>query len=300
MSFKVVTDKDEDILFIFTANLIMDQGSNHIGFYERFIRFLYGLLKKVRLHKGLFILCLFIGAAPYTLLFINNLNTFEATFTVSYEELVRKIYGDRLIKLNTLINQHKFAKVSSLLGVNKNIASSIISVKATNILGEELSKDLNTDRIPFIVTFKVKDSSYVPAIQNGIAAFLETGNDYMLGRKIIKVKEIAAEIGYIDQQIAMIDTLKRKYNNSSLLDAKEGSSGFGSIYEFSYDLYKKKSELRKKQQMPDNIQIVDDAIVSDPSKKSIFFILILGGATGLILFFLIAGIVLPVFRYKEN
>ncbi|MBW7912780.1 MAG: hypothetical protein H3C54_03555 [Taibaiella sp.] len=226
-------------------------------------------------------------------------NTYTASFTVMYEELVRKVYGDRLNKLNLLIEENN-SKAQALLGLSKKQINSLKQIEATNILGEPLSKDLNVDKIPFIVNVYVSDTSYVRDIQEGIVNYLENANQYLINKRRLKIKEIDDEISFINRELKMMDSLKRLYHvGITATSATSGSSSEGSLYSLSYELYKKKQELLKKKEMPMNLYVIDDAIVPTKSNRSYVLMAAAGLITGFILYILLAYIVLPVLRYKK-
>lgn len=232
---------------------------------------------------------------------LSQKNYYKSSFTVSYDDLVRKIYGDRLEKINILVSHHNYDKVSQLLGLPLSTSKTLVKIKGTNILGQDLSEDMNTDRIPFIVTITASDSSKIPAIQSGIVNFLEEGNNYMAEKKGIKNKEVLEEIEFIDKQMRMMDSLKKKYNENSfsISEMKNTNSSASTIYQFSYELYKRRQELARKKSMPSNVQVLDDAIAPKPVQKSTVTIFILGLFIGTCLYIFMKYIVIPVIRGRR-
>lgn len=271
--------------------------------YTRFIIVAHGFLFGVRKHIALFILSMLIGVAPFVVYYAMTQGTYKASFTVVYDDLVRKIYGDRLEKLNTLISQDQTKHVATLLNVPQATANSIVKIQGTNILGEDLTKDLNTDKIPFVVKFVVRDKKYIDDVQQGIVNFLESGNDYMVNRKSLRNEEINDELRYIDNQLNLIDSVKRIEYNSTINNPSEAKkdqiTGNGSLFEFSYQLYKKKQELLKKQKAPGTIQVIDDAIVSTNANKPLGLLIVLGVIAGFVVYIILVTLVVPVFTYKE-
>lgn len=269
--------------------------------YNGVIRVSHNFLVSIKRHKLVFLVSILIGLAPAILMYTKDLNGYEASFTVSYDELVRKIYGDRLKKINSLVHQHDYNKVATFLDVDKNVAKSLISVKGTNILGEDLSKDMNTDKIPFIVNIMVKDSSYLRTLQNGIVRFLEYGNDYMVDKNKIKRKEITDELAFIDQQLNIMDSLKRGMTDKSATagNDKEGN-GMAPVFQFSYELYKKRQDLQRKKELVSSLQVVDDAIVSKNTTSSLAIYVAGGLILGFIVYIIVIGFILPVINYKEE
>lgn len=283
-------------------NNTTDFASGAQNFYQTLIKMLHGLIVSLKKNIVLFILCMTIGIVP---LFVKNMkdgNAYRASFTVMFEELTRKIYGDRLSKLNALVQRDEQAKVAMLLDVDKKMAMSIKSIEAKNILGEDLDKDLNTDRIPFIVEFVTKDSSQVLPLQKAIVKFLETGNEYMADRTRIKNLERNEELEFINNQLRVMDSLNRKGNfqtGSLTVSAGKASDQSSQTYDLSYELYKRKQELLRKERMPGTLMVLDDAIVSEEAKHSLLFVLVVGTAIGLFIYTALVAFLIPAFRYKD-
>lgn len=279
-----------------------------VKFYNGLISTLRFCIAHVRTHLLLFILCIFIAtAAIYIKLNGIAQGHYKISFTVSYEELARKVYGDRLEKINTLISNHDYNKVVTYLHVDRTIAKNLLSVTGKNILGEDLTEDMNLEKIPFVITMTLKDTNNVTQLQNGIVNYLETGTPYLVNKKAIKMEEVDNEIAFIDKQLAMMDSLKRMYNNTSFTgnDAPVAAGddkalvSASSVYAFSYNLYKKRQELLRKKAMPNNLQIIDDAIVPEDAKVPLPLVLLVGLISGTVVYAFITGILIPIFR-KES
>lgn len=266
--------------------------------YDKIIAFFHGVYVDMKANIVILLACVIFFTGVLVFSNIKKGSTYTSSFTVVYEELVRKIYGDRIKKLNTLLNSNK-GKAQALLGLDKNTMADIDEISATNILGEDLTKDLNTDRIPFIVYITVSDTSNVAKIQNAILSYLETGNDYLNDKRKLKIAELNNELLFIDNQLNMLDTLKRKYygvaNSSESSDMSEAN-----VYQVSYELYKKKQELLKKIEMPQNLYIIDDALIPTKNNRSYVLITLAGIIAGFIAYLFIVYFVLPVIRYKPK
>ena len=266
--------------------------------HDKIIAFFHGVYVDMKANIVILLACVIFFTGVLVFSNIKKGSTYTSSFTVVYEELVRKIYGDRIKKLNTLLNSNK-GKAQALLGLDKNTMADIEEISATNILGEDLTKDLNTDRIPFIVYITVSDTSNVAKIQNAILSYLETGNDYLNDKRKLKIAELNNELLFIDNQLNMLDTLKRKYygvaNSSESSDMSEAN-----VYQVSYELYKKKQELLKKIEMPQNLYIIDDALIPTKNNRSYVLITLAGIIAGFIAYLFIVYFVLPVIRYKPK
>lgn len=274
------------------------QHNNNTNIYEKLIAFLHRIYSDIISNIVLFIICII---ACILLLYAykgRNGGLYKASFTVIYEESARKVYGDRLEKLDMLINTNP-KKAQSLLGLDNMSMSTLKQVEGTNILGESLSKDLNTDRIPFIINVGISDTHYINKIQNAILLYLETRNSYLIDKRTIKINELKDELAFLDRQLSMMDSLKRKHYYG--VDGVEKPvMAENNLYQISYDLFKKRQELTKKLDMPMNLYVIDDALA--PSKGGVphFTIIVSGIIAGIIVYLFIVYIVLAVLRYKPS
>lgn len=268
--------------------------------YNKLISVLHSFYVDLRKNIIILLLCIVVVSGVFIGMNMKKANTYTASFTVMYEELVRKVYGDRLSKLNLLIEENN-GKARAMLGLSQKQMNSLKQVEATNILGEPLSKDLNVDRIPFIVNIYLSDTSYVKEVQEGILNYLENANEYLISKRKLKIKEIDDEISFINNQLRMMDSLKLHYPvGVSTGTTGTANSSEGTLYSFSYDLYKKKQELLKKKEMPLNLYVIDDAIVPTKSNRSYVLMTAAGFISGFILYLLLAYIVLPVLRFRKD
>lgn len=275
-----------------------ESNQSSVSIYDRLISFLHSFYIDIKRNAFVFFACILLVPAVLVFMNLKKSGVYTASFTVMYEELVRKVYGDRLTKLNTLLEDNK-PKAQALLGISRQAAVTLKSIEGTNILGEDLTKDLNVDRIPFIVCIYLTDTAYVPEIQNGILHYLENGNSYLISKRKLKMQEIDDEISFIDNQLKMMDSLKKKfYIAETGASSSNAASSEGSVYSLSYDLYKKKQELLKKREMPMNLYVIDDAIVPTKGNRPYSIVILAGLFAGFVLYLFIAYIVLPVIRYK--
>lgn len=274
------------------------QQDNKVSIYDTIIRYLNMFYVDTRRNIALLSLCLILPTVAIIAINYSKSNVYRSSFTIVYEELVRKIYGDRIKKLNTLL-QTQPEKAQELLGLDDDAAKSLTQVYATNILGEDLSQDLNIDKIPFVVHININDTGHIHAIQNSIVNFLEEGNSYLATRKELAIQEIENELSFIDKQLSMLDTLKRKYNGTGSNTTGLGEKvAFGSAYEISYELYKKKQELIKKREMPMNLYVIDDVLVPVENNRSYLLMIAIGLTLGFVIYLGLIYLVIPVIRYK--
>lgn len=273
-----------------------DNMSNN-SIYDKVILLLRGFYTDLKKHMAIFFSTVIVITGSLVLLNSIKSNTYKASFTVVYEELVRKVYGDRLHKIDNLLDKNK-EKAYVLLGLDKKVGSTLESIEATNILGEDLSKDLNVDKIPFIVNMYVNDSTHISKLQDAIIYYLENSNKYLIDKRNLKHKEIQSELDFINMQLDLMDSLKRKNNKSTSAMASSSATAAegGTVYQVSYELYKKKQELMKKKEMPLNLYVIDDAIAPVKTSKSYILIVAIGLILSMIVYMGIVYLLLPVIK----
>jgi hypothetical protein len=285
---------------------MVNNNNTPTGIYLKFISVVHSVTTNVRENIGIFIICLLL---PISVLLINYFaggKKYKASFTVAYEDLTRKVYGDRLEKLNILAKREDYKTLKYLLKINDKTAKAVSRIEGTNVLGQPLVDDMNTDKIPFVITLTVTDSSVVRDLEEGILNFLETGNAFLTARKKIREKELANELSFINGQLDMIDSYQKQLqqaiaNNKSASTTQPptSNSSMGSLYEYSYNLYKKRQELIYKQSMPNNLQVIDDTLVPKNAKRSIPELIAIGLIAGILVYTLIIFLILPVARFKK-
>lgn len=265
--------------------------------YRMVIVMLHHFLYDLKKSFGLLLLCILIVIAALFAFNFKQSRVYRSSFTVAYDELIRKVYGDRLDKLNAMIGNGKYTMVSDLLNIDKKLATSIKGVEGKNILGEPLTEDLNTDNIPFVVYLYTADTVGIKTIQDGVVSYLETGNTYMQTLKDYRKKQYADEIVFLDHQLGLLDTAKQ-----SLLDqrvAQEGKSeSLENIYKLSYDLYKRKQELLRKQAIPSTLHVIDEAVIPFSKGHSYIIISVLAIVLGMVLYIPIRYLLIPAIKYR--
>lgn len=273
---------------------------NNKGIYYNIIKLLHFLLSNIKSNIYTFILCMCIGVSPFIINSFSNSKNYKASFTVAYDELFRKIYGDRLGKINSLVQRNEYEKVAYNLRTNIDIVKCLKSVEGKNIIGDDLNKDLNTDNVPFIVNMVVNDSSKITILQDAIVQFLETGNDFLQDRKKVRLKENTEELAFINEQMKIIDSLN-KHGVTKVFEVQQNDKekSAGSLFEFAYQLYKRKQELIRKERMPSSLFVVDDAIVSVKAGIPSVLAVGLGLLSGFVLYIVIALFIVPAVKFKE-
>ncbi|HXS38459.1 MAG TPA: hypothetical protein VN721_17280 [Flavipsychrobacter sp.] len=265
------------------------------------LKIIYTFLRDVKRNILLFIFCVVLVSCVSLYYRYAQPDTYTASFTISYREMVRLVYGNQLYKLNELVQRKDYKRVGQFLGMSEADASDLISLNAKNVLGVNLEKDLDNDRGPFVVTMVVKKASSIYMLQYGILHFLET-NPLTVERRKVRMKEIDDELAFIDRQLAMMDSLKIAFNKHLPTEINEKSdNSISSVYKFSYDLYKKREVLIKEKLIPDNLQVADSVISPQNRKISNQLLAIISVAAILILYSFLVYLIIPAWKkVKES
>lgn len=266
------------------------------GLYRKVIAMLHHFLYDLKRNLGLLLTCIALVVAVLYIYNYKQSGIYRSSFTVAYDELIRKVYGDRLAKLNVLVERGQHKRVADLLSVDEKVTVNIRGIEGVNIIGEQLVNDLNTDTIPFIVNLYMTDTIGVNSVQYGIVSYLESGNKHVEELKEHRKKQIAEELTYVERQLLLLDSTKRSLAEN--IDSKTGSRSLVSIYDLSYGLYKKKQDLQEKLATPSTLHIIDEATISLSKGSSYFKLGIFGLLIGVLLYLMIQYLLKPAISYK--
>lgn len=269
--------------------------------YHKVIYISREILLNLRKNMGLFLVCLLLPCIFFIAKNASKSAVYSGSFTVMHDDLTRKIYGDRIAKINMLLKNRQYSQVSSLLGLKMEQTKKIRDIQGKNILGQDLTEDMNTDKIPFTITIIASDSIGLSDVQDHLIEFLETGTQFLATRQVVKVKEIEEELQFINRQLELIDSLETKLNLTTSLgnELKQDGKGTNSIFESSYELYKKKQELERRRSFPGSLHVVDDIIVPVKAEGHWFVDLIKSILIGVVLYSIIVLFIIPVFRLRD-
>ncbi len=266
------------------------------GLYRKVIAMLHHFLYDLKRNLGLLLTCIVLVIAVLYIYNYKQSGIYRSSFTVAYDELIRKVYGDRLSKLNALLERGQHKKVADLLSIDNNVAATIKGIEGVNIIGEELVNDFNTDTIPFTVNIYMVDTVGVNSVQYGIVSYLEAGSKHLDKLREYRSKQIAKELVYIDRQLSLLDSTKSSLSRNIV--GHIDSTTVGYIYDMSYGLYKRKQNLLEKQAMPATLHIIDEATVSLSEGRSYFKIAVFGFLVGVLLYLVIQYLLKPAISYK--
>lgn len=100
--------------------------------------------------------------------------TFEASMTVSYVHLEKKIYADMIVKLNQSIQSEMIQKMPGFSSLSNEANASLEKVDAINLRGEALTSDLSVDRVPFDLLVEVNNLEYLSSIEQALVEYLDS------------------------------------------------------------------------------------------------------------------------------
>lgn len=146
---------------------------------------------------------------------------YEAGLTCTFNDLHKKTFGEMIVLLNTYIQQGQTAILTEELQVNEEATRSLIFIRASNILGSPLQDDFTTERLPFYIKIGLHQPEYAEAIQDGILRYLQQ-NEYSASRRKVSLENAWNKMNYVNQQMGMLDSIKRAYRYALLQDKLSG------------------------------------------------------------------------------
>ncbi|MFA6261326.1 MAG: hypothetical protein WC760_07660 [Bacteroidia bacterium] len=146
---------------------------------------------------------------------------YESGITCTFNDLHKKTYGEMIVLLNTYIQQGQTDVLKEELQVTQEAAQSLIYIHAANILGSPLQDDFTTERLPFYLKIGQRQPEYAQEIHEGILRYLQA-NSYSASRRKVSLENAWNKINYVNQQICMLDSIKRAYRYALLQDKLSG------------------------------------------------------------------------------
>ncbi|MDH7463260.1 hypothetical protein QEG73_18320 [Chitinophagaceae bacterium 26-R-25] len=145
--------------------------------------------------------------------------------------LPKNVYGQLLDNLNTVVSLHLTDQISKELKVDSNVAKSMITLRATNILGEPLWRDTSTKTNEvFKIIVGIKDAAIKDTLQSAILNYLNS-NAYLAMIQKSKMDIARRRIALIDQDLEVLDSLKKaSYKNASRSFRQGDSAGVSGLF----------------------------------------------------------------------
>lgn len=142
---------------------------------QAFVRsMLASVLKYFLKHKWLFLVLPLLGAVLGYGRYAMQGESYEASMTVSYVHLEKKIYADMLEKVNRAIQNDDLSSTEGFDRLSPEAMKSLISLGSTNIKGEPLQNDLSADKVPFNIHFRVVNTDYLSELGEATLTYLNS------------------------------------------------------------------------------------------------------------------------------
>ena len=147
--------------------------------------------------------------------------TYQASMTVSYVHLEKKIYGDMVVKLNQSIKSGGILGMPGFESMPQDFSSALLKVEAINLKGEELTSDLSSDHIPFDLVVTVSDLEALKDIEKALVVYLDSPH-FVQERLTYNMKNAKDQMSYYCAQVASMQSKLDEIdaaNNSEVLEA---------------------------------------------------------------------------------
>lgn len=135
---------------------------------------------------------------------------FESEAIATYSLGTKKVYGDMVVKFNGLVQERAIDQVASLLNVDPQVAATIVSVRATNILGDPLEEDVTADKSAFRIILQVNEVTYLDTLETALVYYLDSP-EYVQERLLYNdihgkrhIKELVAEIDRLEKDRSLV------------------------------------------------------------------------------------------------
>jgi hypothetical protein len=182
----------------------------------QFLRFIFSVIDQlfdiVRKSKLLLLTGLIAGLAVGFSYYSSKSAYFEVSMIAESSIAYRKTLSEMIQSLNKLIGTRSQGKLATELGISEQQARQISLIELTSLYNESLENDTSTKyNQPFKLIARINNTGLTDTIQNAIVNYLD--NKPLL--KKIKEEEVKfnnEKLGFIDKELAKLDTLKTEYN----------------------------------------------------------------------------------------
>lgn len=175
--------------------------------------------------------------------------TFEASMTVSYVHLEKKIYADMIVKLNQSIQSDMIEKMPGFSNLSNEANRSIENVKAINLKGETLTSDLSVDRVPFDLLVEVNNLEYLSSIEQALVEYLDSPV-FVQERLAFNTANAKKQARYYTEQIS---SLQKRLDD---IDTSSDSDEFELLMDRIVDANIKLAEADGQLQFNSNIEVL--------------------------------------------
>ena len=168
------------------------------------------------------------------------------------------------LKLAENINEHikdgDTEFLASRLHLTNEAAGLLREFKVASALTPMSQQTKEGDKIIVVISVRVQDNAILPKLQKGIVEYL-SNNPYIKKRVEENRKKYQGLIAALDQEIKLMDTLKRKIANGTFANSKTNGISLidvSNLYEVSANLHEKKLSFVFGLALVDSIQVIED------------------------------------------
>lgn len=220
---------------------------------------------------------------------------YEGRMTCLHNALHKKMYGEMIDLLNTLVHNRQTADIAQLLTIDEAVASQILSVSATNIAGSKLSEDLSTEKLPFYLSFTMQSPVHHSALSAGLIYYLQH-NQYNEAHRKITLDHAADKIKFLDHQLGILDSMKHAYMhymaNGRNVSSEPVDLKMSDLFKESRDLFQQRQDNEWTSRYDNSVEVIYTSaplIIQSPStqwKRGILAALAAGIALSVIFYFI--------------
>jgi hypothetical protein len=137
---------------------------------------------------------------------------YKVTTVVSYSEFNKRVFGELLADLQTLVMTDSKSTLAADLKIPYDQADNISKIDGQSFLNESLLKDTSNAPL-FKIVVSLKKPANVDSLQEALVNYL---NDlpYVKQLKAAKTKTYEDRLAFLNAQLGKLDTLKNEYVHS--------------------------------------------------------------------------------------
>lgn len=243
-----------------------------IDFYLSCFRF---TLQSIKRYWLLFLLVILGVLALWGKSLLPHKTIYSGKVVFEYNYLDKRLYGELFEQLQNKIEDGNFEGLKNSLNVSKEIAESILEIKAYNFQGNELV--LVNEKVlgPVVVKLKLLNPNHVREIEAGLLYYV---NNYPFVMKTISEyrTDTKSKIAFIEKELSLLDSLKMNAN----IGEKNNQAELAGLFELTEKKFTERAALVNTLNKVDAFEVFANLVVTknfaDRSmKKKLMYSLIL-------------------------
>ncbi|HEY0274392.1 MAG TPA: hypothetical protein VGC22_14460 [Chitinophaga sp.] len=230
--------------------------------------------------------------------------TFEGKASYAYTSLQRKLYGEAIDNVNTLLQAHDYRQLQAVLHLDASQVKHILEIKATNNFGSRLSDDLteNNNHI-FYITVKSTEHAVFDSLDIALERYLNN-NIAVKELQQLRAEKFKSAITYREKELVELDSLTRAYTRGlgapaqPVFPSEQGQLNAAALFEKGERITEEIADMQSFLQDPRAVKLQQPFLVSElplrnPALKVAGIIVLVFGVVSGLLIFILSNVIRP-------